>query len=207
MEQSQFEKIEQLWRQQDERLQRIEYVQQESVRRLLDKRITTIHRRFLTAGLSAAAVCILAEAYLLVRAGSFFGDQRLALPYIAFNVVWCAILVWTVVWAARICRHDPLSTPVMEMLRFADRWRLCLRRTLVWGVGIVTPVCVAIGLPVVAHLFGHTFHYSDLQYLATWRILAAVAVYVVFIVYTIYEMRLIRELKANLRLYDELLGK
>lgn len=207
MEQNQFEQIEQLWRQQDERLQRIEYMQQESVRRLLDRSIATTYRRFLTEGISAAAVCVIVEAFLILRAGSFFGDASLALPYLAFNVVWSAILVWTVVWVARIRRHDPLSTPIMEMMRFADRWRLCLRRTLVWGFGIVMPVCVAIGLPVFAHLFGHTFHYSDLQYLATWRIVAAAAVYVAFIAYTVYEMRLTRELKANLRLYDELLGK
>lgn len=105
----------------------------------------------------------------------------------------------------RLRRHDPLTTPTVEMMRFADRWQLCLKRSMLWGLSIVIPVCVAAGMPVFARLFGHSFHYSDLQYLAPWRIVAVLGVYIVCIVYTVYEMRLTRELKDNLRHYDELL--
>jgi len=57
---------------------------------------------------------------------------------------------------------------------------------------------------VAAHYFGHSFHYSDLQYLDPWRIAIAVVVYLIAIGSTLRDMRLTRELKDNLRQYDEL---
>ena len=51
-----FEQIETLWQQQDERLQHIEHVQQESVRRLLHRSITSTHRRFLIENISAVVL-------------------------------------------------------------------------------------------------------------------------------------------------------
>ena len=63
-----FEQIEALWQQQDERLQRIEHVQQESVRRLLHRSITSTHRRFLIENLCAVVLGILLEIFVLSKA-------------------------------------------------------------------------------------------------------------------------------------------
>ncbi len=200
-----FKQIEQMWRRQDERLQNIERVQRETVSCLLQRNLASTHRRFVTETTTAVVVCGITELYVLMQAGYFFGSWRMAVPYIIFNLVYSGIGVWTTVWMMRLRRHDPLTTPTVEMMRFADRWQLCLKRSMLWGLSIVIPVCVAAGMPVFARLFGHSFHYSDLQYLAPWRIVAVLGVYIVCIVYTVYEMRLTRELKDNLRHYDELL--
>jgi hypothetical protein len=57
---------------------------------------------------------------------------------------------------------------------------------------------------VAAHFFGHSFHYSDLQYLNPWRIVVAIIVYLIAIGSTLRDMHLTRELKDNLKQYDEL---
>lgn len=96
-----FEQIEALWQRQDERLQRIEHVQQESVRRLLHRSITSIHRRFLIENLSAVVLGILVEVFVLSKAGMCFASWNLAVPYLIFNVLFIASVVWYAVWVAR----------------------------------------------------------------------------------------------------------
>ena len=81
-----FEQIEALWQQQDERLQRIEHVQQESVRRLLHRSITSTHRRFLIENLSAVVLGILVEVFVLSKARMLrylqIAESRAELMYI-----------------------------------------------------------------------------------------------------------------------------
>lgn len=200
-----FEQFEALWRKQEERLNSIERVQRDTLRTLLSHNIVRTHRRFRVEGLLTVAVFVVFEVYLLSQASLFVGSWRLALPYVAFNLLYVGINIWSAVWVLRLLRHDPLGTPAVEMMRFADRWHLQLKRSMGWGLGLVVPLAVAVGIPVMARLFGHEFHYSDLQYLAPWRVVAALAVYVAGFAYTLYAMRLTRELKENIRLYDELL--
>ena len=206
MEQNNFEQIEALWRQQDERLQRIEHVQRESVARLLRRNITGTHRRFAVEWGSAAVLGVAVELAVLTQAGKFFGSWQLAVPYMVFVLVWGAFTVLNTVWYCRLRRHEPLSTPLVPMLRFADRWQLLLKRTILVGMGVVVPVTVATALPVMARIFGYEFHYAWLRNLVPWRIAVVAVLYVGGIGYYLYEMRLNRELKDNLRLYDELLA-
>ena len=199
-----FEQIEKLWHQQDERLQRIERVQRESVSRLLSKNIKSTHRHFMILGGSATVIGGLALLLVLTQAGKFFGSWQMAAAYLVFVGTYGFIVGWYAVWMLRLHRNATLSTPTIKAMQTLDRWHLAQRRSLLWIVGIATPVCIVAGLPVAAHYFGHSFHYSDLQYLDPWRIAIAVVVYLIAIGSTLRDMRLTRELKDNLRQYDEL---
>lgn len=202
-----FEQLEQLWREQDRRLERIEHVQRDTIGCLLRRNIASTRRRFLIEATCAAVTCVGVEVYVLSQAGRFLSDGQTVLPYVVFNLAYLLVGSWTAVCLRRLWRHDPATTPAVEMMRFADRMMLTFRRLLVWGIGVLLPIAVASGLPVFARLFGHEFRYSDLQYLAPWRIAAAILVVVAAVAYSFYEMHLVRDLKANLRLYDELLEK
>lgn len=199
-----FEQIEKLWQQQDERLQRIERVQRESVSRLLRKNINSTHRHFMILGGSAAVIGGLALLLVLTQAGKFFGSWQMAVAYLVFVGTYGFIVGWYAVWMLRLHRNATLSAPTITAMQTLDRWHLALRRSLLWIVGIATPICIASGLPVAAHFFGHSFHYSDLQYLNPWRIAVAIIVYLIAIGSTLRDMRLTRELKDNLKQYDEL---
>ena len=201
-----FEQIEALWQRQDERLQRIEHVQQESVRRLLHRSITSTHRRFLIENLSAVVLGILVEVFVLSKAGMCFASWNLAVPYLIFNVLFIASVVWYAVWVARFWKHDPLNSPTLEAMRFADRWHLALKRSTIWGFSLVLPLCLAASFPVFAYIFYRKpFHFTDLQYLTPLQILLSALFYAVCIAYAVYELQLTRELKENLKIYDELL--
>lgn len=201
-----FEQIEALWQRQDERLQRIEHVQQESVRRLLHRSITSTHRRFLIENLSAVVLGILVEVFVLSKAGMCFASWNLAVPYLIFNVLFIASVVWYAVWVARFWKHDPLNSPTLEAMRFADRWHLALKRSTIWGFSLVLPLCLAASFPVFTYIFYRKpFHFTDLQYLTPLQILLSALFYAVCIAYAVYELRLTRELKENLKIYDELL--
>ena len=203
-----FEQIETLWQQQDERLQRIEHVQQESVRRLLHRSITSTHRRFLIENSSAVIFGILLEIFLLSKAEMCFASWSLAIPYLIFNVVYLACIIWYAVWVVRFWKHDPLTAPTVEAMRFADRWQLAFKRSVIWGFGVLLPLCLAAGFPVFTYIFTRRpFHYADLQYMTPLQILLAALFYAACVAYAIYEMKLTRELKENLKIYDELLGE
>lgn len=202
-----FEQIEALWQQQDERLKRIEHVQQESVRRLLHRNITSTHRRFLIENICGVVFGLLVEIFVLSKAEMCFASWSLAIPYIIFNVLYLASIIWVAVWVVRFGKHDPLNSPTVEAMRFADRWQLAFKRSVIWGFGVFLPLCLAAVFPVFTYIFTRRpFHYSDLQYLTPLQILLFVLFYSAFIAYAIYEMKLIRDLKENLKVYDELLN-
>lgn len=205
MEQT-FEQIEALWREQDERLQRVEHVQQESLRRLLQRSITSTYRRFLIENIIAVVFGILVEAFLLSKAELCFSSWGLAIPYLIFNIVYFSCVIWYAVWVVRFWRHDPLNSPTVEAMRFADRWHLAFKRSAIWGFSVILPVCVLAAFPFITYIFtGKAFHYVHLQYLTPWQILLAVLFYAACIAYSVYELRLTRELKENLKVYDDLL--
>jgi len=207
MEQT-FEQIEALWQQQDARLERIERVQQESVNRLLQRSITSTHRRFLIENTITVVFGILLEIFFLSKAELCFASWNLAVPYLIFNIVYLSYIIWYAVWVVRFWRHDPLTAPTVDAMRFADRWHLALKRSTIWGFSVIMPVCIAASFPFITFIFtGRAFHYSDLLSLSPWLILLSVLFYVACIAYAIYELKLTRELKENLKVYDELLGE
>ena len=199
-----FEQIEKLWHQQDERLQRIERVQRESVSRLLSKNIKSTHRHFMILGGSAAVIGGLALLLVLTQAGKFFGSWKMAAAYLVFVGTYGFIVGWYAVWMIRLHRNATLSTPTIKAMQTLGRWHLAQRRSRIWIGSIATPVCIVAGSPVAAHYFGHSFHSSALQYLDPWRIAIALVVYLIAIGSTLRDMRLTRELKDNLKQYDEL---
>lgn len=201
-----FEQIEKLWQQQDTRLQRIERVQRESVCRLLRKNIKSTRRHFMILGGSATMAGGSVLLLALTQAGKFFGSWQMALAYLVFVGTYGLVVGWYAVWMLRLHRNATLSAPTIKAMQTLDRWHLAQRRSLFWIVGIATPVCIAAGLPVAAHYFGHSFHYSDLQYLTPWRIAIAVLVYALAVGSTLRDMRLTREMKDNLKQYDELIN-
>jgi hypothetical protein len=202
-----FEQIEALWQQQDERLKRIEHVKQESVRRLLHRNITSTHRRFLIENISAVVFGLLVEIFVLSKAEMCFASWSLAIPYLIFNSLYLFCILWYAVWVVRFWKHDPLNSPTVEAMRFVDRWQLAFKRSVIWGFGVFLPLCLAAVFPVFTYIFTRRpFHYSDLQYLTPLQILLFVLFYSAFIAYAIYEMKLIRDLKENLKVYDELLN-
>ena len=203
-----FEQIETLWQQQDERLQHIEHVQQESVRRILHRSITSTHRRFLIENISAVVFGLLVEIFVLSKAEMCFTSWSLAISYLIFNILYLASIIWYTVWVVRFWKHDPLNSPTVEAMRFADRWQLAFKRSVIWGFCVFLPLCIAACLPVFTYIFTRRpFHYTDLQYMTPLQILLAALFYSAFIAYAIYEMRLIRDLKENLKICDELLEK
>ncbi|MBP5711168.1 MAG: hypothetical protein J6W84_09385 [Bacteroidales bacterium] len=203
-----FEQIEMLWQQQDERLKRIEHVQQESVRRLLHRSITSTHRRFLIENICGVVFGLLVEIFVLLKAEMCFSSWGLAIPYLIFNVLYLSSIIWIAVWAVRFWKHNPLTAPTVDALRFADRWHLAMKRSLIWGFGVVLPICIAASLPIFTYIFSYRpFHYSDLLRMSPLQHIIAVLMYAAFIGYAVYEMKLIRDLKENLKIYDELLEK
>jgi hypothetical protein len=203
-----FEQLEALWQQQDERLQHIEHVQQESVRRLLHRSITSTHRRFLIENICAVVFGLILEIFILSKAEMCFASWSLAIPYLIFNVLYLACIIWYAVWVVRFWKHDPLDSPTVEAMRFADRWQLAFKRSVIWGFGVLLPLCLAAGFPIFTYIFTRRpFHYADLQYMTPLQILLAALFYTACIAYAIYEIRLTRELKENLKIYDELLGE
>ena len=108
----------------------------------------------------------------------------------------------------RFWKHNPLNSPTVEAMRFADRWQLAFKRSVIWGFGVLLPVCLAAGFPIFTYIFTRRpFHYADLQYMTPLQILLAALFYTACIAYAIYEIKLTRELKENLKIYDELLGE
>lgn len=172
----------------------------------MHRSITSTHRRFLIENLSAVVLGILVEVFVLSKAGMCFASWNLAVPYLIFNVLFIASVVWYAVWVARFWKHDPLNSPTLEAMRFADRWHLALKRSTIWGLSLVLPLCLAASFPVFAYIFYRKpFHFTDLQYLTPLQILLSALFYAVCIAYAVYELRLTRELKENLKIYDELL--
>jgi len=203
-----FEQIETLWQQQDERLNRIEHVQQESIRRLLHRSIASTHRRFLIENICGMGFGLLVEIFVLSKAEMCFSSWGLAIPYLIFNVLYLASIFYIAVWIVRFWRHNPLTAPTVEAMRFADRWHLAMKRSIIWGFGVVLPICIAASFPIFTYIFFYKpFHYSDLLRMTPLQIIIAVLIYAAFIGYAIYEMKLIRDLKENLKIYDELLGE
>lgn len=202
-----FEQIVKLWQQQDERLQRIERVQRESVSRLLRKNINGTHRHFMIVGGSATLMGGAALLLVLTQAGKFFGSWQMALAYLIFVGTYGFIVCWYAVWMLRLHRNAALSAPTISVMKTLDRWHLAQKRSLLWITGVATPICIASGLPVAAHWFGHSFHYSDLQYLDPWRIAIAALIYIIAVGSTLRDMRLTRTLKDNLKQYDELFNE
>lgn len=203
-----FEQIEGLWRLQDERLQRMEHVQQESVRKLLQSKITSTHQRFLIENILGFVIGCSLEIFVLCNAELCFASWNLAIPYIINNILMIGWLVYIAVWSVRFLKHNPLTAPIVEAIRFADRWRLHVKWSSLVGFLVVVPILIVTYLPILTFICtGRAFHFSSLQNLSFGVILFLVIAFAAAIAYVIYEIRLTRELKENLKMCDELLEK
>lgn len=200
------EQMQQLWQQCNERLTRIATLQETTVRRALERSLSSTHRRMLRDKQAQLLVGAVVPLFFAMQYRLYLGDWRYLLPYLVFFLLWAWLLVAEYRLYRLVRALDPLQHTPMEVAQASERLLRAEKVNMIGSICSIpllivdfAPLCARLrGLDIYAYTADHPL-FQALLFLGTAALSTALAVWY----YRRYRS-LLHHLKQDLGQYGDL---